>query len=44
MTSLIDAHEKRKVITVDIPGAFMHANIDEEIFIKLDGQMAALLV
>jgi hypothetical protein len=29
LTSLIDAEEERKVVTVDIPGAFMHADMDE---------------
>jgi len=44
LTAAIDAHERRKVITVDIPGAFMHCDIDEEIFVKLEGAMAQMLV
>ena len=33
LTSLIEAHEYRKVITLDIPGAFLHTDIDEEVVI-----------
>jgi len=44
LTAAIDAHERRKVITVDIPGVFMHCDIDEEIFVKLERPMAELLV
>lgn len=39
----IDAMEGRDVGTVDIPGAFMHADIDEVVHIKLQGEMAELL-
>lgn len=44
LTSAVNAHERRKVITVDVPGAFMHSDIDEEIYVKLEGPMAELLV
>lgn len=44
LTATIDAHERCRVITVDVPGAFMHCNIDEEIFVKLEGTMAKMLV
>jgi len=44
LTSLIDAQEKRQVVTVDIPGAFMHSDMDELVHMKLDGPMAELLV
>ena len=43
LTSIIDAQEKRKVMTIDIPGAFMQSDIDELIHIKLEGPMAELL-
>ena len=43
LTSLIDAHEKRVVVTVDIPGAFMHSDMDELIHIRMEGKMAELL-
>jgi hypothetical protein len=44
VTVLINDHEKRKVYTVDIPGAFMHANMDELVHMKLDIAMAELLI
>lgn len=44
LTCLIDAKEKRTVVTCDIPGAFMHADMDELIHIKLEGELATLLV
>jgi len=45
MSSLIDSYEKRKVITVDIPGAYLQSKLhqDEKIFIVLRGKMAELL-
>ena len=43
LTSVINAQERRKVITIDIPGAFMHSDIDELIHIRLEGPMAELL-
>ena len=44
LTCLIDAKEGRKVVTLDIPGAFMQADMDEKIHIKLEGDLALLLV
>jgi hypothetical protein len=44
LTSLIDAEEERKVVTVDIPGAFMQSDIDELVHMRLSGPMAELLV
>ena len=44
LTSLIDAEEERKVVTVDIPGAFMHSDMDELVHMRLSGPMAELLV
>ena len=43
LTSLIDAMERRCVITMDIPGAFMQADIDETVHVKLEGEVALLL-
>ena len=43
LTCVIDAKEKRKVMTIDIPGAFMQSDIDELIHIRLEGPMAELL-
>jgi hypothetical protein len=43
LSCVIDAKEHRKVVTCDIPGAFMQANIDEVVHIKLEGPLAQLL-
>ena len=31
-------------MTCDIPGAFMQANIDEQLFLKFDGDLVELLI
>ena len=43
LMSVIDAKERREVITVDIPGAFMQGEQDETIHMKLEGTLAELL-
>ena len=43
LSCMIDAMEKRDVATLDIPGAFMQADIDEEVHIKFDGELIDLL-
>lgn len=43
LSCTIDAYEKRDVATVDIPGALMHANMNEVVHMRIDGSMAALL-
>jgi hypothetical protein len=42
LSCTIDAMEGRDVATVDIPGAFMQADMDETVHIKLEGTMAEL--
>ena len=44
ISSVIDAMENRDVATVDIPGAFMQADMDDVVHMKLEGKMAELLV
>ena len=44
LSCIIDAIEKRNVVTLDIPGAFMQADIDELIHVKLVGELADLLI
>ena len=44
LTCLTDAIEKRYVVTCDVPGAFMHSDIDELVHLKLEGDIAELLV
>jgi hypothetical protein len=43
ITSVIDAMEKREVAVVDIPGAYMQAEMDELVYMKLTGKMAELM-
>jgi hypothetical protein len=44
LSCVIDAKEKRDMATVDIPGAFMQADMDELVHMRLEGTMAKLLV
>ena len=44
LTSLIDAKERRKVVTVDVPGAFMQSDMDEVVHMRIDGDAAKLLL
>jgi len=44
LSCVIDAKEGRDVATVDVPGAFMHADMDAEVRVCLVGKMAELLV
>ena len=43
ITAVIDATERRDVATVDIPGAFMQADIDETVIVRFTDEMAILL-
>ena len=44
LSCVIDAKEKRDVATVDLPGAFMQADMDDLVHMRLEGKMAELLV
>ncbi len=44
LSSVIDAREGHHVITCDIPGAFMHADMDDDLHLKLEGPLAELLI
>ena len=45
LTCILDAAEQHEdVATINIPGAFMQADMDELIHIKLKGKMVDLLV
>ena len=44
MTAVIDAMENRTVAVVDIPGAFMQADMDPGVYMHIDGAMAELLL
>jgi hypothetical protein len=44
ITSIIDAKESRKVVTIDIPGAFLHADSEDYVIMKMVGTLAELMV
>ena len=44
MTAVIDAMENRMVVVVDIPGAFMQADMDPGVYMRIEGTMAELLM
>jgi hypothetical protein len=44
LSCAIDAKEGRDVATADIPGAFMQTNMDQTVYMQIDGMMADLLV
>jgi len=44
LSCIIDAMEGRDIATVNIPGAFMQADMDELVFVKIGGTMLDALV
>ena len=44
VTATIDAKEKQEIVTIDIPGAFLHANNDDYVIMKMNGSPAELMV
>jgi Reverse transcriptase (RNA-dependent DNA polymerase) len=44
LTCAIEAYEHRVVATADVPGAFMHADMDEDLYMKLEGPLVKSLV
>jgi hypothetical protein len=44
ITAVVDAHKGRDVACYDIPGAFLHADSDEDITMILKGRLAELMV
>jgi hypothetical protein len=44
ITATIDAFEGRDVAIVDLPGAFLIADMDEEVIMTICGQLAELMV
>jgi phage terminase large subunit GpA-like protein len=43
LTAVVNAQERHKVMTINIPGAFMHVDINELVHVRLEGPMAKLL-
>ena len=44
LTAMIDALESHDVAIIDIPGAFMQADMDNEVIIQFEGKMMELLI
>ncbi len=44
LTAVIDAHEGPDIDCFDIPGAFLHAEVDDDITMVLKGRLAELMV
>ena len=44
ITAVVDTHEGRDVACYDIPGAFLHAHLDEKVTMVLKGRLAELMV
>jgi hypothetical protein len=44
ITAVIDAHKECDVACFDIPGAFLHTDLDEDITVILKGRLAKLMV
>ncbi|KAG7345606.1 reverse transcriptase RNA-dependent DNA polymerase [Nitzschia inconspicua] len=44
LSCVIEAYERRCVLTCDIPGAFMQADMDELLHLKLDGTILEILL
>jgi hypothetical protein len=43
MTSTIDARENREVVTINIPGAFLHVTNKDYIVMQMNGTLAKLM-
>jgi len=43
VTAAIDARENREVVTIDIPGAFLHATNDDYVVMIMNGTLAELM-
>ena len=44
LLSMLNTKESRYTVTSDVPGAFMQADIDELIHLRLDGELVELLI
>ena len=44
ITSTIDAKESRKVVMIDVPGAFLCADSEDYVIMKMVGTLAELMV
>lgn len=44
LTAVVDALEKRSVAVVDVPGAFMQVDMDEDVVVRFEGTMVDKLI
>ncbi len=44
MTATTDAKEKQEVVTIDIPGAFLHDDNEDYVIMTMNGSLAKLMV
>ena len=44
VTAIIDAKEKQEVVMIDIPGAFLHANNEDYMIMKMNGLLGELMI
>ena len=44
LTAMIDTLENRNVTVLDVPGAFMQAEIDELVHVRFTGEMVGMLL
>ena len=44
VSAVIDAYEERDVAVADIPGAYLSADMDDDVFMNFRGTMAELMV
>jgi hypothetical protein len=44
VTSTIDARENREVVTINIPGVFLHATNKDYVIMQINGTLAKLMV
>ena len=44
ITTAIEAHKRRNVVTLDIPGAYLYTDKNEEVVVLLRGRLAELMV
>ena len=44
LTCAIDARERRHVAVTDIPGTFLHADMEQDVNMILEGKIAKLVV
>ena len=41
---MTDAHEGRVVVTADVPGAFLHSNVRDTVYVVVNGSLVEILI